>query len=91
MLAYVRKGVDCPPVVVVVNFAGVAHENYRLALPSGGRWAEIFNTDVLEYGGSGVGNLGAVQAQPDPHHGRPASALVRVPPYGVILLSPEQG
>ncbi|AEI12931.1 1,4-alpha-glucan branching protein GlgB [Cellulomonas gilvus] len=91
VLAYVRKGVDCPPVVVVVNFAGVAHENYRLALPSGGRWAEIFNTDVLEYGGSGVGNLGAVQAQPDPHHGRPASALVRVPPYGVILLSPEQG
>jgi 1,4-alpha-glucan branching enzyme len=90
VLAYVRKGVDVPPVVVVVNFAGIPHENYRLALPDGGRWVEVFNTDAHEYGGSGVGNQGSVQAQPDPHHGRPHSALVRVPPLGAIFLSPAE-
>ncbi len=89
VLAYLRKGHAAPPVVVVVNFAGVPHESYRLALPAGGRWSEVFNTDAHEYGGSGVGNLGAVEAQPDPHHGRPYSALVRVPPLGAIILQQE--
>ncbi len=89
VLAYIRKGHAAPPVVVVVNFAGVPHESYRLALPAGGRWSEVFNTDAHEYGGSGVGNLGEVQAQPDPHHGRPYSALVRVPPLGAIILQQE--
>jgi len=89
VLAYVRKGVDGPPVVVVVNFAGVPHEGYRLALPAGGRWTEVFNTDAHEYGGSGVGNQGAVEALPDPHLSRPYSALVRVPPLGAILLQQE--
>ena len=89
VLAYIRKGHAAPPVVVVVNFAGVPHESYRLALPAGGRWSEVFNTDAHEYGGSGVGNLGAVEAQPDPHHGRPYSALVRVPPLGAIILQQE--
>ncbi len=90
VLAYLRKGIDTPPVAVVVNFAGVPHENYRLALPEGGRWKEIFNTDAHEYGGSGVGNLGGIDARPDPHHGRPYSALVRVPPLGAILLELER-
>jgi len=88
VLAYVRKGRDVPPAVVVVNFAGVPHEHYRLALPAGGRWREVFNTDAHEYGGSGVGNLGEVEAMPDPYHGRPWSAVVRIPPYGAIVLQP---
>ncbi|WP_425956439.1 1,4-alpha-glucan branching protein GlgB [Xylanimonas sp. McL0601] len=88
-LAYVRKGVDGQPVVVVVNFAGVPHEGYRLALPSGGSWREAFNTDAEIYGGSGVGNLGAVTAEPVPWHGREHSVAVRVPPLGAIVLVPE--
>ncbi|GEL95569.1 1,4-alpha-glucan branching protein GlgB [Cellulomonas composti] len=89
-LVYLRKGVDTPDVVVIVNFAGIPHEGYRLALPRGGRWTEVFNSDSPDYGGSGVGNLGAVDALPDPHHGRPYSASVRVPPLGaVILRAPE--
>ncbi|GEA85913.1 1,4-alpha-glucan branching protein GlgB [Cellulomonas gelida] len=89
VLAYLRKGTATPPLVVLVNFAGTPHESYRLALPAGGRWTEVFNTDAHEYGGSGVGNLGVVEAQPDPHHGRPYSALVRVPPLGAIFLQQE--
>ncbi len=84
-LAYLRKGTDSPPVAVVVNFAGVPHENYRLALPRGGRWREIYNSDSEAYGGSGVGNLGQIEASPEPHHGRPYSASIRVPPLGVVM------
>ncbi|WP_369794805.1 1,4-alpha-glucan branching protein GlgB [Cellulomonas sp. HZM] len=86
-LAYLRHGTDAPDVVVVVNFAGVPHERYRLALPAGGRWTEVFNSDSTQYGGSGVGNLGVVDALPDPHYGRPYSALVRIPPLGAVIFA----
>jgi len=86
LLAYLRRGSDGSVAVVVVNFAGVPHEGYRLALPTAGRWLEVFNSDATEYGGSGVGNLGAVDAEPVPHYGRPASAELRVPPLGAVVL-----
>lgn len=89
VLAYLRRGADGRPVVVVVNFAGVPHEGYRLALPAGGTWREAINTDAESYGGSGVGNMGRVQAEPAPWHGREHSAVLRVPPLGALILEPE--
>ncbi|GIG38048.1 1,4-alpha-glucan branching protein GlgB [Cellulomonas pakistanensis] len=88
VLAYLRRDDRGNVVAVVVNFSGVPHEDYRLALPQGGTWVEALNTDAEEYGGSGVGNLGQVQARPEPHHGRAFSATVRVPPLGVLYLVP---
>jgi len=73
----------------VANFAGHPHLNYRVGLPLTGRWREVVNTDAQVYGGSGVGNLGAVQAVAEPWHGRPASARITVPPLGVLWLAPE--
>jgi 1,4-alpha-glucan branching enzyme len=88
VLAYLRRDDRGNVVAVVVNFSGVPHEDYRLALPQGGTWIEALNTDAEEYGGSGVGNLGQVQARPEPHHGRAFSATLRVPPLGVLYLVP---
>ncbi|GIG22332.1 1,4-alpha-glucan branching enzyme GlgB [Cellulomonas chitinilytica] len=85
LLAYLRKGVDVPDVAVVVNFSGIPHEAYRLALPSGGRWREAYNSDAVAYGGSGVGNLGEIHAEAQPHYSRPYSAAVRIPPLGAVL------
>jgi 1,4-alpha-glucan branching enzyme len=73
----------------VANFSGQPHLNYRVGLPLTGRWREVVNTDAKIYGGSGVGNLGAVQAVAEPWHGRPASARLTVPPLGVLWLAPE--
>jgi len=70
----------------VVNFAGVAHEGYRLGLPRAGRWEEVVNTDAERYGGSGVGNLGTVTAVDEPWHGLPCSAVLRLPPLGALWL-----
>ena len=86
--SFVRMGDDAPPVVCVVNFAGVPHENYRIGLPQAGPWTEVLNTDSGSYGGSGVGNLGTVHAEDVAWHGFPASAALRVPPLGALWLSP---
>jgi 1,4-alpha-glucan-branching enzyme len=73
----------------VCNFAGIPHGNYRVGLPFGGQWDEIVNTDALEYGGSGVGNFGAVEADEVGWNGRPYSASLELPPFGTVYLAPR--
>jgi 1,4-alpha-glucan branching enzyme len=89
-LSFLRLDEQGRPLACLVNFAGVPHEAYRVGLPRAGRWAEVLNTDAEGYGGSGVGNLGAVTATDEPWHDRPASARVRVPPLGVVWLVPAE-
>jgi 1,4-alpha-glucan branching enzyme len=88
ILSYLRYAPDGKHIAVIINFAGTPHEGYRLALPEGGRWNEILNTDAQFYGGSGVGNLGAVEAEEISWAGRPFSAVVRVPPLGAVWFEP---
>ena len=84
------EGPGAAPLVCVSNFAAVPHEGYRLGLPLPGRWVEVVNTDAEAYRGSGVGNLGAVEAVPDEWHGRPASATLRLPPLGTVWLRHDE-
>jgi 1,4-alpha-glucan branching enzyme len=73
----------------VANFAGAPHLGYRVGLPRPGRWREVINTDFEGYGGSGVGNLGGVEAVAEPWHGQPYSATVSAPPLGTVWLLHE--
>jgi 1,4-alpha-glucan branching enzyme len=95
VLAFLRfagtdeTGPGAKTVACVVNFSGGPHLGYRVGLPTAGRWREVINTDAADYGGSGVGNLGAVEAVDEPWHGQPASASLNLPPLGVLWLAPE--
>jgi 1,4-alpha-glucan branching enzyme len=55
-------------------------------VPHAGRWLERLNTDAALYGGSNVGNSGAVESQSVAWHGRPASLLLTLPPLATIVL-----
>ncbi|MGW4487120.1 1,4-alpha-glucan branching protein GlgB [Amycolatopsis sp. NPDC004368] len=89
VLSFLRIGPDGSRLACVANFAGVPHHDYRVGLPAAGRWTELLNTDAEAYGGSGVGNLGAVEAVEEPWHGLPASAVLQLPPNGVLWLLEE--
>ena len=52
-------------------------------------WRELLNSDADVYGGSGVGNFGAVEAAPVPAHGRTHALTLTLPPLGCILLKPD--
>ena len=87
VVAYLRRGESDDDVVVcVMNYTPVLRHNYRLGVPRGGVWREIFNSDAEAYGGSGQGNLGAVEAAPVPLHGRSHSVTLTLPPYGGVFL-----
>jgi 1,4-alpha-glucan branching enzyme len=76
-------------VLVVSNFTPLVRENYRIGVPRGGRWLEQLNSDAREYGGSGQGNFGNVEAAPLPAHGRFHSLSLRLPPLGALFLTAE--
>ena len=91
VLTFLRRGDNDAPVLVACNFTPVARHGYRVGLPLAGAWREVLNSDAPPYGGSGVGNMGRVQSEPAPWHGRPHSALLTLPPLGVVMFVPEEG
>lgn len=81
---WLRKAPGEKPIAVITNFTPVVRENYRIPLPETGTWREIMNTDSEVYGGSGVGNMGAVYAGPG-ELGR-AAAHCTLPPLATVWL-----
>ncbi len=83
VFAWLRSAPDADPVAVVCNFTPVPREDYRVPLPRAGRWREIMNTDSSDYGGSGKGNGGFVEADAA---GGGAVATMLLPPLATIML-----
>jgi 1,4-alpha-glucan branching enzyme len=88
VLSFMRTDPGSAPLVCVSNFAALPHYDYRLGLPTAGPWQEVLNTDAETYLGSGVGNLGQVEAVRETWHGLPASAALTLPPLGTLWLRP---
>ncbi|WP_447975065.1 1,4-alpha-glucan branching protein GlgB [Nitrospira sp. Kam-Ns4a] len=90
VVTLLRKGRSTGDVILVAcNFTPVPRLNYRVGTPRGGYWREILNSDAREYGGSGLGNLGGVEAAPLPLHGRLYSLPLTLPPLGAVFLKSE--
>ena len=85
-----RRARDGREVLVVANLTPVGRDNYRMGVPHGGHWCEAFNSDAAVYGGSGVGNLGGVDAVPHPCHGRSHSLVLTLPPMSVEIFVPME-
>jgi 1,4-alpha-glucan branching enzyme len=83
VVAFARRDFHGNTIVVICNFSGVPIYNYDIDLPEYGTWTEILNTVASAYGGSGVGNFGAVHAVDG---GRTRLVL---PPLGVLWLKHE--
>jgi 1,4-alpha-glucan branching enzyme len=86
VFSFVRFATDGSALACVSNFANTVHQGYHLGVPYPGRWTEVLNTDAGAYTGSGVGNLGGVDAVEEPHHGLPASATMTLPPLATVWL-----
>jgi 1,4-alpha-glucan branching enzyme len=84
--SFVRKSAAGAPVLVVTNFTPVPHRNFLLGVPQRGIWREILNSDAREYGGSGWGNLGAVESAPVGANGRLDALNLNLPPLATIML-----
>jgi 1,4-alpha-glucan branching enzyme len=88
VVSLLRKGrMNDSEILVVCNFTPVPRLNYRVGVPRGGVWRERLNSDARDYGGSGVGNMGAVEAAPLSCHGRRFSLSLALPPLSILFFS----
>ena len=87
VISYLRKDKSGRQMLAVVcNFTPVPRHNYRVGVPAGGFWKEILNSDATEYGGSGQGNMGGVEASPVSFYGKfDYSLSVTLPPLGIVI------
>jgi 1,4-alpha-glucan branching enzyme len=74
--------------VFCCNFTPVPRHHYKIGVPRGGVYREVFNTDADMFGGSNLGNLGETFAAGAPSHGRPASMWITLPPLAVVVFKP---
>jgi 1,4-alpha-glucan branching enzyme len=86
VLAFIRKGInEKDNLIIVCNMTPVIHDNYRIGLPSKGKLSEIFNSDNVEYNGSGVNNISSIKIETTPWNGRIYSAELVLPPLGICV------
>jgi 1,4-alpha-glucan branching enzyme len=88
VFAWLRKGRQTQErCLVVVNFTPEVYRDYRIKVPFSGTWREILNTDSALYGGTNIGNAGAVRALDE---GTIPEVSLVVPPLAAIFLVPER-
>ena len=85
VISFLRRS-EYESVVVVLNFTPVAREDYRVPVPMAGTYRELFNSDAVTYGGSGVHIQGELHTEAVPYHGREHSLCFTLPPLGGVVL-----
>jgi 1,4-alpha-glucan branching enzyme len=89
VLAFLRRAKSGDShVVCVANLSPVPRKGFRVGFPNVGSYVELINTDALDYGGSGIGNMGRIHTEERPWDHQPASATITLPPLSVLWFMP---
>lgn len=72
---------------VICNFTPISYENTAVAIPFAGKYKEIFNSDAISYGGSGVVNPRAKTSKKIPVDGQKNSISINIPPLGISIFT----
>ncbi|MCL4858982.1 MAG: 1,4-alpha-glucan branching protein GlgB [Caldilineaceae bacterium] len=90
IISFCRRAANGDDLLVFVcNFTPVPRLGYRVGLPSPGVYREVLNSDWTQFGGSGVGNPIELPSAPIAWQSCSCSALLNLPPLGVIVLKPS--
>lgn len=78
-------------VVIAASLSESNWYGYQIGFPSGGHWAEVFNSDVYDnwVNPSAAGNYGGVYASGPPMHGLSFSASITIPANGFVVFARE--
>jgi 1,4-alpha-glucan branching enzyme len=80
-------------VVVVASLNESTWWSYELGFPGGGRWLEVFNSDIYDnwVNPQVAGNGGQIFADGGPMDGMPNSAAIVIPANGVVVFARDSG
>ena len=83
IIAFRRIAKDGSDLICIVNFAPVYHESYKIGVPYAGTYEEVFSSDRIEFGGSGVSN-GKKRSKAEEMHGMEQVIDLKIPPLSVL-------
>ncbi len=87
MLSFVRKSdSDKETLLVVANMAGVERD-FEIGVPVDGRYTEIFNSDNISFGGTGILNEGRMEAKRKQVDGRDYSISIKLAPASISIFN----
>jgi len=67
IISFIRKSKDEKQILLFTfNMTPVQRGNYRVGVPKTGFYKEILNSNALEYGGDGIGNMGGKHSEDVP-------------------------
>ena len=86
IISYRRIAKDGKELLVLINFTPVVYEHFLLGTDISGTYEEIFNSDDVRFGGSGVINEGNLKTTGKGISSCRDSVEIRVPPLAVTVL-----
>ena len=87
IISYKRVAKSGREIIFVINFSPVLRENYYLGVDKKKAYKEIFNTDDVKYGGSGLLNEGKLTTKKGEVNGRKQYLSLTIPPFAAVVLA----
>ncbi len=87
VISYIRKSEDEKDLVIIIcNLTPIPRENYRIGVPKPGKLKELFNSDSIEF--NGTGNYLNIPLKTDAIHWneRENSIEINLPPLAMLAL-----
>ena len=84
VIVFRRFDRDGKEIVAVCNFQPKMHEEYSFGVPFYAEYEEIFSTEKVEFGGSGLTNK-TVQSVNQPMHSEPYSMTIKIAPMSAMF------
>ena len=86
IISFIRRARDDSFAIIVLNFTPVLRHNYRIGVPTGGQYKEVFNSDAAVYGGSNQGNGSGLQAENLAWMNQSQSLMITLPPLAGLII-----
>lgn len=86
VVSFVRSGRKAQDwLLVVLNFANRPYEKYKIGVPEMGRYRELFSSDAIAYGGTGMINSRVIPSKDDECDGRDQSIRITMAPLSISI------
>ncbi|MEG0378980.1 MAG: alpha amylase C-terminal domain-containing protein, partial [Eubacterium sp.] len=72
--------------IILINFCPLTYTNYLIGVPYEKTYRLVFNTDDVQYGGTGFAVKKTAKAQNTPSHNQPYSVSLNIPPSSALVL-----
>ena len=75
--------------IAICNFTPAVHYEYRIGVPYRAEYHEVFNSDSVDFGGSGQLMVECLYWQEQEWQNQPYSIELKLPPLGIVVLRPK--